>query len=40
MIGVVKERLGHAFITTTIDTCSHLHPSKQVALTNKLSSLF
>lgn len=26
---VVKERLGHASITTTIDTYSHLYPSKQ-----------
>ena len=25
---VVKERLGHASITTTIDTYSHLYPSK------------
>lgn len=37
---VVKERLGHASITTTIDTYSHLYPSKQVALADKLDSLF
>jgi len=33
---VVKERLGHASITTTIDTYSHLYPSKQKTLANKL----
>lgn len=27
---VVKERLGHASITSTIDTYSHLYPSKQM----------
>lgn len=37
---VVKERLGHASITTTIDTYSHLYPSKQKALANKLDDLF
>ncbi|WP_223357364.1 tyrosine-type recombinase/integrase, partial [Streptococcus australis] len=37
---VVKERLGHASITTTIDTYSHLYPSKQKTLANKLDELF
>lgn len=37
---VVKERLGHASITTTIDTYSHLYPSKQKNLANKLGDIF
>lgn len=37
---VIKERLGHASITTTIDTYSHLYPSKQKTLANKLDDLF
>lgn len=37
---VVKERLGHASITTTIDTYSHLYPSKQKDLADKLDNLF
>ncbi len=37
---VVKERLGHASITTTIDTYSHLYPSKQKNLANKLDDIF
>ncbi|VTT13741.1 tyrosine-type recombinase/integrase [Streptococcus dysgalactiae] len=36
---VAKERLGHASITTTIDTYSHLYPSKQKSLADKLNSL-
>ncbi|PIA84772.1 tyrosine-type recombinase/integrase [Streptococcus parauberis] len=36
---VVKERLGHASITTTIDTYSHLYPSKQRSLADKLDKL-
>lgn len=36
---VVKERLGHASITTTIDTYSHLYPSKQKSLADKLDNL-
>ncbi|HFR3472037.1 TPA: tyrosine-type recombinase/integrase [Streptococcus suis] len=36
---VVKERLGHASITTTIDTYSNLYPSKQKALADKLDDL-
>lgn len=37
---VVKERLGHASITTTIDTYSHLYPSKQKSLAKKLDDIF
>ena len=37
---VVKERLEHASITTTIDTYSHLYPSKQKSLANKLDEIF
>ena len=36
---VVKEMLGHASITTTIDTYSHLYPSKQKDLADKLDNL-
>lgn len=36
---IVKERLGHASITTTIDTYSHLYPSKQKDLADKLDKL-
>lgn len=36
---VVKERLGHASITTTIDIYSHLYPSKQKTLADKLDNL-
>ncbi|MET3644978.1 tyrosine-type recombinase/integrase [Streptococcus gallinaceus] len=36
---VVKERLGHASITTTIDTYSHLYPSKQKDLADKLDDI-
>ena len=36
---VVKERLGHASITTTIDTYSHLYPSKQQKIADKLDDL-
>ncbi|MDS8126720.1 tyrosine-type recombinase/integrase, partial [Streptococcus pneumoniae] len=36
---VVKERLGHASITTTFDTYSHLYPSKQKDLADKLDDL-
>lgn len=37
---VVKERLGHASITTTIDTYSHLYPTKQEVLAQKLDDFF
>ena len=37
---VVKERLGHASITTTIDTYSHLYPSKQKSIADKLDNLY
>ena len=36
---VVKERLGHASIMTTIDTYSHLYRSKQKELAEKLDEL-
>lgn len=36
---VVKERLEHASIITTIDTYSHLYPSKQKDLADKLDNL-
>ena len=36
---LIKERLGHASITTTIDTYSHLYPSKQKDLAEKLDDL-
>ena len=36
---VVKERLGHASITTTIDIYSHLYPSKQKSLAEKIDQL-
>jgi len=36
---IVKERPGHASITTTIDTYSHLYPSKQKDLADKLDNL-
>lgn len=36
---IVKERLGHASITTTIDTYSHLYPNKQKDLADKLDDL-
>ena len=36
---VVKESLGHASIMTTIDTYSHLYPSKQKELAEKLDEL-
>lgn len=36
---VVKERLGHTSITTTIDTYSYLYPSKQKDLADKLDDL-
>ncbi|MBS4751161.1 tyrosine-type recombinase/integrase [Granulicatella sp. zg-ZJ] len=37
---IVKERLGHASIATTIDTYSHLYPSKQKSLADKLDLLY
>lgn len=36
----IKERLGHASITTTIDTYGHLYPNKQKEMSDKLDSLF
>lgn len=37
---IVKERLGHSSITTTIDTYSHLYPSKQKEVADKLDNLY
>jgi integrase len=37
---VVKERLGHESITTTIDTYGHLLPSTDAALMDGLAALF
>ena len=37
---VVQERLGHASITLTLDTHSHVLPSLQKEATEKLNRLF
>ncbi len=37
---VVQERLGHASITLTLDTYSHVLPSLQKEATEKLNRLF
>lgn len=37
---IVKERLGHEKISTTIDTYSHIFPSKQKEVANKLEELY
>ncbi|WP_221774503.1 site-specific integrase [Listeria booriae] len=37
---VIKERLGHASITTTIDIYGHLFPSKQKSIADKLDNFF
>lgn len=39
-ITVIKERLGHSSITTTIDTYGHLFPNRQKKLADKLDDLF
>ncbi|MGX7031654.1 site-specific integrase [Vagococcus zengguangii] len=36
---LIKERLGHASITTTLDTYGHLYPNKQKSISDKLDSL-
>lgn len=36
----IKNRLGHASITTTIDTYGHLYPNKQKSMSDKLDTLF
>lgn len=36
----IKERLGHASITTTIDTYGHLYPNKQKSMSDKLNNIF
>ncbi len=41
IILLLKDRLGHASLTTTIDTYSHLYLNKQEkSLANKLDDLF
>lgn len=37
---IIKERLGHASITTTIDTYRHLYPNKQQETSNKFDTDF
>jgi len=36
----IKERLGHASITTTIDVYGHLYPNKQKSMSDKLNNIF
>ncbi|MBA3925519.1 tyrosine-type recombinase/integrase [Listeria rustica] len=36
----IKERMGHASITTTIDTYGHLFPNKQKSMSDKIDELF
>ena len=36
---VVQERLGHATITTTLDTYSHIVPSLQQAAANRFDDI-
>ncbi|MHC5217972.1 tyrosine-type recombinase/integrase [Enterococcus sp. LJL128] len=36
----IKARLGHASITTTIDTYGHLYPNAQKSMSDKLNNLF
>ncbi|MBC1973567.1 tyrosine-type recombinase/integrase [Listeria welshimeri] len=38
-ITVIKERMGHSSITTTIDTYGHLFPNKQREMSDKLDFL-
>ncbi|WP_331461626.1 tyrosine-type recombinase/integrase [Carnobacterium maltaromaticum] len=35
---LIKDRLGHASITTTIDTYGHLYPNKQQETSDKLDT--
>ncbi|WP_206538309.1 tyrosine-type recombinase/integrase [Listeria floridensis] len=37
---VIKERLGHSSITTTIDIYSHLFPNKQKSIADRLEDFF
>jgi integrase len=37
---IIKERLGHTSITTTLDIYGHLFPNKQKALSDRLDSFF
>lgn len=36
----IKERMGHASITTTIDTYGHLFPNRQKSMSDNIDSLF
>ncbi|WP_246215514.1 tyrosine-type recombinase/integrase [Listeria valentina] len=36
----IKERMGHASITTTIDTYGHLFPNKQKSMSDKFDNIF
>ncbi|MGE6378351.1 tyrosine-type recombinase/integrase [Peribacillus muralis] len=38
-ISIIKERLGHSSITTTIDTYGHLFPDRQQSLRNQVESI-
>lgn len=37
---LIKERLGHENIQTTLDTYSHLYPNKGASIADKLDDLF
>lgn len=37
---IIKERLGHASITTTMDVYGHLFPNKQKNTADRLDELF
>ncbi|WP_118907760.1 tyrosine-type recombinase/integrase [Listeria weihenstephanensis] len=39
-ITAIKERMGHASITTTIDTYGHLFPNKQKSMSDKFDKMF
>lgn len=39
-ITAIKERMGHASITTTIDTYGHLFPNKQKSMSDKFDDIF
>lgn len=39
-ITAIKERMGHASITTTIDTYGHLFPNKQKSMSDKFDNIF
>ena len=37
---LIRERLGHENIETTLETYSHLYPNKQEQVADKLQSIF